>query len=131
MTVVLDTSALAAVILGEVDAERYVAVLLSNSDDLAVSAATYVEAGIVLQAKLGDAGRRSLDELLGLVGAEVVPVDAGQAAIALSAWARFGRGRHPAKLNLGDCFSYALARSLSAPLLYKGEDFGQTDVSAA
>lgn len=131
MTIVLDTSAISAVALGEPDAERFAATLVANAGDVLLGAATYVEAGIVLQARLGDEGARSLDDVIRACRAQIVPLDAEQAALAVSAWARFGRGRHPAKLNLGDCFSYALARSRSAPLLFKGDDFAQTDVAAA
>ncbi len=131
MSVVLDTSAITAVVLGEPDAERFVAALVANVGDVVLGAPTYVEAAIVLQARLGDEGRRALDEMIRLSHAEVVPFDTVQAQLAAVAWNRFGKGRHPAALNLGDCFAYALARSLSAALLFKGDDFAQTDVSAA
>lgn len=96
MTLVLDTSAISAVALGEPDAERYAATLVANAGDVLVSAATYVEAGIVLQARLGEEGTRSLEEVISACRAQVVPLDAEQAALAVAAWARFGQGRHPA-----------------------------------
>jgi ribonuclease VapC len=70
-------------------------------------------------------------ELVSSLGISLAPLDPSQANFASEAFLRFGKGRHPAKLNLGDCFSYALAKSLQAPLLYKGEDFAKTDIVAA
>ena len=96
-----------------------------------MSAATRVELGIVFEARTGPAGTQLLDELLARIGVEVVAVDAEQAASALVCWRRFGKGRHRAGLNLGDTFSYALARELGSPLLCVGEDFAATDVQAA
>ena len=131
MTVVLDTSAVGAVVLGEPDAEHFARILVANAGDILLGTATYVEAAIVLQARLGDDGPRALDELCRACGVEVIALDAEQAELAVLAWKRFGRGRHQARLNFGDCFAYALARARSAPLLYKGSDFSQTDIAAA
>jgi ribonuclease VapC len=129
--VVLDTSAVAAVILGEPDAESFAAAMSRNAGDLSISAATRVELGIVIEARQGQPALDDLTALLTRLTVTTEPLDADQAAAALAAWRRFGKGRHPAGLNLGDCFSYALARALGAPLLFKGRDFGQTDITSA
>lgn len=81
--------------------------------------------------QLGDAGIQLLDEFVRDVGIKIEPVTEEQAYIARRAWAEYGKGRHPARLNFGDCFSYALAKSLDEPLLFKGSDFSQTDIEAA
>ena len=127
---VLDTSALLAMLLAEPERDAYIA-LLSSEDDPLVSAATIVEASIVMHAKTGSAGVRDLDELLIAAGARCVAVDEQQARLARDAFARHGKGRAPAGLNFGDCFSYALARAADRPLLFKGNDFNQTDVTPA
>lgn len=126
---IVDTSALMAVILGEPDAEHILS-LMSGADELGVSAATLVEAGIVADAKGGCEAADDLMALLADLECAVVPLDEKQAVLAVEAWHRFGKGRHSAALNLGDCFSYAAARSLGRPLLFKGDDFAQTDISA-
>ncbi len=131
MTITVDTSALVAIVLGEPDAERYASVLTHNAGDVDVSTATLVETSIVLVAKQGDAAADDLSRLLEITGAETVPVDVTHQRAAVAAWKRFGNGRHPAALNLGDCFSYALAKTSGAALLYKGDDFSQTDIPAA
>jgi ribonuclease VapC len=127
--VVLDTSAVVAVVFGESDAETLAKIMLANAGDLCLSAVTAVELGIVVEARQGPAATTDLRLLLDRLGAEIAPVDSQQAELAVAAWRRFGKGRHPAGLNLGDCFSYALAIVLSAPLLFKGRDFAQTDVA--
>ena len=96
-----------------------------------MSAATRVELGIVVEAKRGPAGVQLLDELLDRAEVEVLPVDARLADDAIVGWRRFGKGRHPAGLNFGDTFSYALARRLGQPLLFVGDDFSKTDVTVA
>jgi ribonuclease VapC len=131
MTIALDTSALAAVVFGESDADQIARVMLANVGDCLLSSVTLVEASIVTEARQGPAAAQDLRILLEQLGAEVVPVDADVASVAVSAWRRFGKGRHPAALNLGDCFSYALATTSGAALLYKGDDFTQTDVTRA
>ncbi len=95
-----------------------------------MSAVTRVELGIVIEAKTGSAGTQLLEELLGRLAIEVVPVDAKLAEEAIVAWRRFGKGRHRARLNFGDTFSYALARRLGQPLLFVGDDFSHTDVTS-
>ncbi len=129
MTITLDTSALAAVVFGESDAAQFTAAMLANAGDCLISAATWVEASIVVEVKQGPAAAQDLRLLVDQIGAEVVPVDAETASVAVAAWQRFGKGRHPAGLNFGDCFSYALAKVAGAALLFKGNDFAQTDIS--
>jgi ribonuclease VapC len=131
MTITLDTSALGAVVFGESDATQFSAAMLANVGDCVLSAATLVEAAIVVEAKQGQGAAQDLRLLLKQIGAEVVPVDAVAASVAIAAWNRFGKGRHPAGLNFGDCFSYALAKISGAPLLYKGDEFTQTDIARA
>lgn len=128
MTVAIDTSALVAVVFGEPDAESLVATMARHAGDLVISAATVVEASIVVEARQGPQAAADLTLLLHSLGVTVVALDDAQAATAVGAWRRFGKGRHPAGLNLGDCYSYALARTLGAALLFKGDDFTQTDI---
>lgn len=127
---VVDTSALMAIVLGEPDAEHYAAAL-SSAPHLVVAAPTWLEAAIVATARLGPDGHALLTELLHGLQMTIVPFDEGLARLAHDGWLRFGRGRHPAGLNLGDCFAYALAKQCGEPLLFKGEDFARTDVVAA
>jgi ribonuclease VapC len=127
---VVDTSALVAVLVAEPERDAFIALLTDAADPL-ISAATLVEASIVMQAKTGDHGVADLDELLLAAAVRIVAVDSAQAHVARDAFARFGKGRGPAGLNFGDCFSYALARVTDRPLLFKGGDFGQTDVRFA
>lgn len=131
MTIALDTSALAAVVFGEPDAAHFAAVMLASTGDCLLSAATLVEAGIVVEAKQGPSAAQDLRLLVDQIGAEVVPVDSAAASVALGAWQRFGNGRHPAALNLGHCFAYAVAKIAGAPLLFKGDDFTKTDIAHA
>lgn len=128
---VVDTSALAAIILGEEDAEALLSALLHTDEVVRVSAATLVEATMVVEARHGPDAAGDLDLLLAKVDAEVTSVDPDQGRLAVAAWRRFGKGRHPAALNLGDCFSYALARSAGETLLFKGRDLAQTDIGSA
>lgn len=127
---VIDTSALVAILLDEPDRADLTRAI-ADHPVRAISAATVVEAGIVVEARLGEAGGRELDLLLHRAGVVVVDVDTGQADLARAAWRRYGKGRHPAGLNIGDCFSYALAVARDEPLLYKGDDFAATDVRSA
>lgn len=96
-----------------------------------LSAANWLEVAILIDDRYGEAGARDLKLLLVEAAVEIVPVTAAQAELARTAYRRFGRGNHPAKLNYGDCFAYALAQETGEPLLFKGEDFGQTDIAAA
>ena len=124
---VLDTSAIIAILQGEPVGERLTLAVHAASSRW-ISAASVVEAGIVVQRRFGDPGERDLDVLLRRLGAETVPVTADHAELARAAFRRYGKGRNPAGLNFGDCFSYALARALGEPLLFVGADFGLTDV---
>lgn len=127
---VVDTSALIAYLNAEPGAERIEAALVS-ARRLFLSAATLVEAGIVAERQNEESGGRDLDLLIHRLRVEVVPVTEEQAELARSAYRRFGKGKHPAALNFGDCFSYALARSLGEPLLFVGADFSKTDIQTA
>lgn len=126
--IAVDTSSLVAVVLGESDAERHLERLRLGPAQL--SSVSFFEATIVVEARQGADAVRDL-ELLVEATAEIVAVDVEQARAAVAAWRRFGKGRHPAALDFGDCFSYAVARLAGIPLLYKGDDFSQTDVAAA
>jgi len=114
--------------LNEPDAPEIEARIADDTVRL-ISAATVLEATIVIETRLGDAGGREFDLWLLRIGAEIVAVDAEQTDAARRAWRRYGKGRHAAALNYGDCFSYALAITRSEPLLFKGEDFARTDVN--
>ena len=127
---VIDTSALVALLLSEPKADALLEALLT-ADTVFLSAATVVEAGIVMQARYGADGASRLDRLLVQLGAELVPLTTIHADLARQAFRRYGKGQHPAGLNYGDCFSYALAAALGEPLLFVGEDFSQTDIPAA
>jgi ribonuclease VapC len=128
--VVLDTSALLAVLLGEPERDPFI-VVLADAEDPLISAATLVESSMVMRAKTGDGGVADLDDLLAAAAVRCVAVDSVQAYLARDAFARFGKGRAAAGLNFGDCFSYALARATGRRLLFKGGDFSQTDVTPA
>lgn len=125
---VIDTSAVVAIALNEPNSAELELQIVDDPVRL-ISAATVLEATIVLEARLGDAGGRELDLWLLKVGAEVVPVDAEQTDAARRGWRRYGKWRHAAALNYGDCFSYALALTRGEPLLFKGEDFAKTDIN--
>lgn len=127
---VADTSALVAVLLREPTADR-LAGALDHAPMIRCSAVSLVEAAMVMQGRLGERGERELDLLVARLRVEIVPVTVEQAEVARSAFRRFGKGRHPAGLNFGDCFSYALARALGEPLLFVGNDFSRTDVQVA
>ena len=127
---IIDTSALVGILDQEPDAEQLVRAIATATERL-LSAANLVETGIVMQVRRGDEASRDLDLLLAKLSIEIIPVSAKQADIARKAFQRFGRGRHPARLNFGDCFAYALAKDSAAPLLFKGEDFSHTDITVA
>ncbi len=127
---IVDTSALVAILLREPGHERIVTTLLTESSQ--ISAATLVEARIVTLRYLGVAGRRRLDALLAQADVEVAPFDERQADVAAEAYRDYGKGSgHPAQLNLGDTFAYALAHVADEPLLFVGEDFSRTDIRSA
>ena len=125
---VIDTSAIVAIALNEPEASE-IEVQIADDPVRLISAATVLEATMVLETRLGDQGGRELDLWLLKIGAEIVPVDAEQADAARRGWRRYGKGHHAAALNYGDCFSYALAVTRGEPLLFKGEDFAKTDVT--
>lgn len=125
---VIDTSALLAILLDEPE-RRTFNEAFEAADSRVMSAATFVEISIVIESRFGAEGLRDLDLFLERAGIELVPVDIEHAYLARRAFSRFGKGRHPAGLNYGDCFAYALAMIREEPLLYKGDDFGQTDIT--
>jgi ribonuclease VapC len=128
--VILDSSALVAIVLREPDAEHLLQRMRSASH-VAIGAATLLEAGIVLSARLNDDARGLLSRLLQESGIAVVPVSDAHFGVAMDAWLRFGKGRHPAALNFGDCLSYATAVVAGEPLLCVGDDFPRTDCMLA
>lgn len=127
---VLDTSALIAVLLDESEAATIRLAIEADPVRL-LSTATLVETAIVIEARIGEVGGRELDRLLQKADVEVVAVDAEQAELARQAFRKFGKGRHAAGLNYGDCFSYALSQAHGEPLLFKGHAFEKTDVAVA
>lgn len=127
---VLDTSAMVAILQSESGSAELETKVL-NADRRRMSSANVLETAIVMQSRYGDAGEREVDAILQRIRVDVVPVSLQHVDMARSAFRRFGKGRHPAKLNFGDCFAYALSKALGEPLLFVGEDFGKTDVSAA
>jgi ribonuclease VapC len=126
---VVDTSALVAILLQEEDADTY-ADAIAGATTTALSAASYVELAIVSLSR-GVRGRAELEATLADAAIEIVPVTLAQARAAAGAYERYGNGRHPAALNFGDCFAYALALARGEPLLFKGTDFALTDVLCA
>ena len=128
---ILDTSAFVAVLLGEKEGDDLLATML-DADSLAMSAATYLECAIVVDRRVGPAGRVRFDRILDTLGVDVVPFTAEHARLGRAAYDRYGKGTgHPASLNLGDCFAYALSAASGEPLLFVGDDFGHTDLTPA
>ena len=127
---IVDTSAVVAILFAEPDAERY-ALAIAGSGHCSMSAANYIETAIVVDVQTRAGGGRELDTFLRRAGIEIAPVTEEQAHLARQAYSDFGKGRHRAGLNYGDCFAYALSKASGEPLLYKGEDFGRTDVTSA
>ena len=127
---VVDTSALMAVLLQEIDAEILLDVAV-RAPVLYLSTATRLELSLVAESVRHAVEPSELEQLLLSLRVELVPLDEHQVHWALEGWRRYGKGRHPAALNLGDCFSYGLARALQAPLLFKGDDFAATDLVSA
>lgn len=126
---VLDTSAIIAILQNEPEAERLITAM-QDAVNLRISAASVIEAGIVMYARYGDAGELEVDQFIHRSNISIVPVSAEQADLARSAYRKYGKGIHSAGLNYGDCFSYALAVSLQESLLFIGDDFSRTDVLA-
>ncbi len=127
---IVDTSALIAILHDEPEAAAF-GLALTEAVAVSMSAATLVELTMVAEGRAGRPMGDRVNRLLASAKVEVVPFTAEHAALAAEGWRRYGKGRHPAGLNLGDCFAYALARSRGEPLLFKGTDFAQTDVKAA
>ena len=127
---IVDSSAVLAVLFDEPDAEHFEAAI-AGALACRMSLANVFEASIVLEGRGGPAAGRDLDPFLEESGIEQVPVMAAHVASARQAWRRFGKGNHPAALNFGDCFAYALAAVTGEPLLFKGGDFALTDIEAA
>lgn len=124
---VIDTSAVVAIMRDEQEAEELALAIEADPVRL-ISAASLVECSIVVEVRFGEPGSRELDLLIHKAGVEIVAFDSRQAEMARLGYRRYGKGRHEAALNYGDCFAYALARSLGEPLLFKGGDFELTDV---
>ncbi len=124
---VIDTSALTAIFFHEAERDKFQAAILATNKRL-ISSATVLEAGIVIEGRRGGSAGRELDLFVVRANFKIVAVDAEQADLARSAWRRYGKGRHAAALNYGDCFVYALAKSSGEPILAKGEDFQRTDI---
>lgn len=124
---VIDTSAVIAILLAEPETERISRAILNDPKRL-MSAFSLLECSLVIEGRKGDAGGRELDLLLHRLQMEIISMNADQSQIAREAWRKFGKGKHSAALNIGDCCSYALARYANQPLLFKGDDFGQSDI---
>ena len=124
---VLDTSAIIAILLGESEADAF-AVAIANDTKRLMSAFSALEAGVVIEAKKGEAGGRELELLLHRSQVEIISLDLEQTEVAKAAWRAYGKGRHPAGLNIGDCCAYALSKISGEPLLFKGDDFSKTDL---
>src|ERR1700687_1431307 len=125
---VIDTSALVAIFLAEPERKLLLDLVL-QAETRMISAATVLETGIVLEARRGESAGREFDLFLVRANLQIVAVDSEQTEIARSAWRNYGKGRHPAGLNFGDCFAYALAKFSGEPLLAKGTDFSLTDIA--
>lgn len=127
---IVDTSAILAVLFNEEDAETY-ARALARAEFCRMSAANFVEAAIVVDTQTKDRGSRQFDAFFRRAGITIEPVSEEHAHVARQAYADFGKGRHPAALNFGDCFAYALAKVTGEPLLFKSKDFKRTDITSA
>jgi ribonuclease VapC len=127
---VVDTSAILSVLLKEPEALLFLGKLY-RTQSRHISAVNYMESSMVLMSRLGDSTEGTLDRMLQRAGIEIMPVSVDQAKLACEAFRQYGKGRHSAGLNFGDCFSYALAKSTAEPLLFKGQDFSQTDIGIA
>jgi ribonuclease VapC len=127
--IVVDTSALFAIAADESERTAFVDVL--DSERGLISAVTYVETVMVLTGRSRRLASTRVDDLMKMSGIEIVPVDRKLAVAAVNAFDRYGKGRHPARLNLSDCFAYGLAKARNLPLLFKGDDFSKTDIVPA
>ena len=127
---IIDTSAMIAILYREPEAEAF-AQLIHDADACRISVANYVEMAVVIESQLGAEGMRQAEAFFRRAGIVIEPVTVEHGELACQAFVDFGRGRHKAGLNYGDCFSYALAKVTGEPLLFKGHDFGQTDIMVA
>jgi ribonuclease VapC len=125
---VIDTSAILAILLGEVEGRAFIRFIENDAVRL-LSAASRIEASLVIESRKGNAGRNDLDRFIDVGAIEIVAVTAEQAKTACDAFRRYGKVRHPANLNFGDVFVYSLAKTTGEPLLFKGSDFINTDLS--
>lgn len=129
--IAVDTSAIIAILELEPEEHRFLRLIASDGEPR-LSSVSLLEAGLVARSRRGEQGIEQLNALLVTLGVIVIPFDETQARAAIAAFARYGKGIHPkARLNMGDCASYALAKTLNVPLLYKGDDFAATDITAA
>jgi ribonuclease VapC len=128
--IVIDTSAVIALLSDEPERSAF-SKIIEEAGTCVMSAASFVEASLVIESSRGYDGLRDFDLFIAVANIELIPVDVTQAQIARQAFHKYGKGRHPASLNFGDCFAYALAKSTGSPLLFKGSDFSQTDLTAA
>ena len=126
---IVDNSALLAVLLHKPDATRY-ETSIATAPSRRMSTVNVLESSIVVESRGGEAAVHELDAFLKRAGIKWTPVTTEQVKVARVAWRQFGKGNHPARLNLGDCFAYALARTAEEPLLFKGDDFSRTDIEA-
>jgi ribonuclease VapC len=124
---IIDTSAIIAILTNEPERHSFNEAVEKARSPM-MSAASFVETSIVIESSRGYDGLRDFDLFVASAGIEIVPVDVEQARVAREAYRRYGKGRHPAALNYGDCFSYALAKATGLPLLFKGTDFSETDI---
>lgn len=124
---ILDTSALIAILYGEPERQRF-AQLIHDADSCRISVVTFVELSMVVESQLGPTAERQIDTLFRRTGVVIEPVTVEHGHLARQAFLDYGKGRHKAGLNFGDCFSYALAKATGEPLLFKGNDFGMTDI---
>ena len=127
---IVDSSALLAILLNEPEQIPFSDVIAA-ANSRRVSAATLLETTMVIEGRLGDRGGVALDRLASDLKLQIVPFTIEHLELAREAFRRFGKGRHPARLNFGDCFAYALAKERGEPLLFKGDDFSRTDIEAA
>jgi ribonuclease VapC len=127
---ILDTSAVLAILFEEPEAPHF-AYIIGDAESCTISAATFVEISIIVEARKGDAGIRMWELFFREAGIAVEAITEEHARTASRAWSKFGKGRHSAGLNFGDCFSYALAKIADEPLLFKGDDFARTDITPA
>ena len=127
---IVDASALLSILGQEDDAER-IARAMAKAESVSISAATFFETALVVQGRRGDKGEEQLDHLARKLKLDIVPFEGAQVGHARRAFRLYGKGRHPAQLNFGDCMAYALAKHRGEPLLFKGGDFSQTDIEVA